>query len=130
MFLSFLRACARSKAICIRSQVSGVLPNAFESRIAISGLMPDLPLITLVRVCRETPRAFAPSVTDKPKGSRHAFFMLRPGWGGLFIGIVACSCSSGSQLFQHQNVGALEAKDIRHTVNRMLSGVNGKKMAR
>jgi hypothetical protein len=27
----------------IRSQVSGVLPKAFERRIAISGLMPDLP---------------------------------------------------------------------------------------
>jgi hypothetical protein len=26
------------------------------SRIAISGLMPDLPLIMLLRVCRVTPR--------------------------------------------------------------------------
>jgi hypothetical protein len=38
-----LRAAARSQASCIPSHVSGVLPKALVSRIAISGLMPDLP---------------------------------------------------------------------------------------
>src|SRR5512136_510652 len=53
--------------------------------------MPDLPFMTLFRACRVTPRIFAPSVTDKPKGSRHARRMLPPGWGGLFIGIIFSS---------------------------------------
>jgi hypothetical protein len=34
----------------MRNQVSGVLPKALESRIAISGLIPDLPFTTLQRV--------------------------------------------------------------------------------
>src|SRR5580700_5204749 len=51
--------------------------------------MPDLPLITLLRVCRVTPRTFAPSVTDSPNGARQAGLMLRPGCGGFFIGMFA-----------------------------------------
>src|ERR1700688_245824 len=61
----------------MRNQVSSVLPNALVSRIAISGLMPDLPVMTLFRACRVTPRIFAPSEIDKPKGSRHASCMRR-----------------------------------------------------
>src|SRR5260370_12894139 len=76
---------------CIRNHVSGVLPNAFESRIAIWGLIPDLPWMTLLSVCRVTPSTSAPSVTDRPKGSRHGVRILRPGWGGFFIGMVFCS---------------------------------------
>src|SRR5580704_12265685 len=72
----------------MRNHVSAVLPNAFDSRIAISGLMPDLPLTTLFSVCRVTPRTSAPSVMDRPRGSRQAFRMLRPGCGGFFIGMV------------------------------------------
>src|SRR5580700_7188238 len=71
----------------MRSHVSGVLPNALESRIAISGLMPDLPLITLLSACRVTPRTFAPAVTESPRGSRQALRMLRPGCGKFFMGI-------------------------------------------
>jgi site-specific recombinase XerD len=66
------------------SHVSGVLPNAFVSRMAISGLMPDLPLMTLLSACRVTPSSFAPSVTDSPDGSRHALRTIRPGWAGFF----------------------------------------------
>src|SRR5712692_3366584 len=47
--------------------------------------------MTLLSVCRVTPSASAPSVTDRPKGSRHAVRILRPGWGGFFIGMVFCS---------------------------------------
>src|SRR5579863_2630884 len=49
--------------------------------------MPDLPLTILVRVCRVTPRIFAPSVTDNPKGSRQALLTMRPGWAGFFMGM-------------------------------------------
>ena len=38
ILLSPFRAAARSQASCIRNHVSSVLPNAFVSRIAISGL--------------------------------------------------------------------------------------------
>src|SRR6266702_3522543 len=47
--------------------------------------MADLPAMTLLRACRVTPRIFAPSETDRPKGSRHALRILRPGWGGFFM---------------------------------------------
>ena len=56
----------------MRSHVSAVLPNALVSRIAISGLMLDLPLTTLLSACRVTPRTLAPAVTDSPKGSRQS----------------------------------------------------------
>src|ERR1035441_4850798 len=69
------------------SHVSSVLPKALVSRIAISGLMPDLPLTTLVRVCRVTPRTFAPAVTDRPSGSRQSLRTMRPGWTGFFMGM-------------------------------------------
>src|SRR5208337_5302647 len=73
----------------MRSHVSAVLPKALASRIAISGLIAALPFTTLLRACRVTPRTFAPSVTDNPKGSRQAVRMLRPGWGGFFMGMVS-----------------------------------------
>ena len=94
IFLSFLRAAARSKASCIRSQVSGVLPNAFASLIAMFGLIPDLPFTTLFSACRVTPRTFAPSVTDSPKGSRQSCRTMRPGCTGFFIGMVCFLFSS------------------------------------
>lgn len=59
ILLPALQAAARSHASCIRNQVSSVLPNALVSRIAISGLMPDLPLTILLSACRVTPRTFA-----------------------------------------------------------------------
>ena len=54
ILLSLLRAAARSEASCIRSQVSGVLPNAFDSLFAISGLMAALQFTTLLRACLVT----------------------------------------------------------------------------
>ena len=62
--------------------------GAFESRIAISGLMPDFPWMTLLSVWRVTPRILAPSVTDSAKGSRQALLTIRPGCAGFFIGMV------------------------------------------
>src|SRR5208283_1494750 len=49
--------------------------------------MPDLPLTILLRVCRLTPRIFAPAVTDRPKGSRQSCRTTRPGWTGFFMGM-------------------------------------------
>jgi hypothetical protein len=54
--------------------------------------------MTLLRVCRVTPSTFAPSVTDNPKGSRHAVLMLRPGCGWFFIGMVGYRACSSSQI--------------------------------
>jgi hypothetical protein len=59
--------------------VSSVLPKALVRRMAISGLIPDLAVITLLSACRVTPRIIAPSEIDNPRGLRHAFRMLRPG---------------------------------------------------
>jgi hypothetical protein len=84
--------------------------RAAESRIAILGLMPDLPLTIFVRVCRVTSRTFAPLVTDKPKGSRHALFTIRPGWAGFFIGMAALSfLISDSRSIQRQTHLHLES---------------------
>ena len=41
------------------SQLSGDLPNAFDNRSAISGLMPLLPVITLFNVEGDTARLTA-----------------------------------------------------------------------
>ena len=42
------------KAVCMRSHISGVLPNAFDSLMAISGDIVERPLITLDSVGRVT----------------------------------------------------------------------------
>src|SRR3989344_4833757 len=57
-------------------------------RIAISGLIPIRPLINLDKVGRDTFNAFAASVTDMPKGSKHRLFTILPGCFGLFIIII------------------------------------------
>jgi hypothetical protein len=59
-------------------------PKAFVSRIAISGLMPALPLTMLLRVRGVTPRILAPAVTERP---RHALRTIRPGCAGFFMGM-------------------------------------------
>jgi len=64
------------------------VPEVDMSRIAISGEMPARPLIRFESVARVTPRAFAPSVTVRPSGSRQASLMDRPGWGGSFMGLI------------------------------------------
>src|SRR5271169_2330186 len=43
--------------------------------------------MTLLSVCRLTPRTSAPWVTERPKASRQALRILRPGCGGFFIGM-------------------------------------------
>jgi hypothetical protein len=112
ILLSFLRAAAKSKASCIRSHVSGVLPKAFPSLIAMFGLIPDLPLTTLFSACRVTPRTLAPSVTDSPNGSRQSCRTIRPGCTGFFIGMM---CSPFSSViidqFNLKRVVPLETED-------------------
>src|SRR3989442_4966625 len=60
-----------------------------ESRTAISGLIPVRPFNRLESVLRLTPRAWAASVTLKPRGSRHNVRKISPGWGGLCINMTA-----------------------------------------
>jgi hypothetical protein len=56
--------------------------EGFAEPDPISGLMPDLPLMMLLRVCRVTPGTFAPAVTERPKGSaNHAGQCGRDGAG-------------------------------------------------
>jgi hypothetical protein len=57
---------------------SGV-PNAFSSRMAISGEIPDLAFSRLLRVCRSTPRTRAASVTPNPFFSRQSCRTVVPG---------------------------------------------------
>src|SRR5690348_8198396 len=96
----------------MRNHVSGVLPKALESRMAISGLIPDFPVTILFKVCRVTPRTFAPLVTDKPKGSRQSCRTMSPGCGGFFIGM---DCRSFSSVvvdeFNVERIGALKAEN-------------------
>lgn len=66
----------------------GIRPAGLSRRIAISGEIPAWPLMTRDSVCRATPNTFAPLVTVRPKGSRQASLIEKPGWGGFFIGMV------------------------------------------
>src|ERR1022692_4534859 len=78
--------------------------------MAISGLMPDLPFTILLSACRVTPRTFAPSVTDRPRGSRHAFLILRPGCGGVFIGMISLPSVGGVDQFNVKGVILFKAE--------------------
>ncbi len=100
--LSSFRTAARSHAICIPSHVSGVLPNAFESRMAIPGLIADLPLTTLLSACRVMPRTFAPAITERPKGARQSCRTMRPPIDGVFHGHGVFFLTSGSRSVQRQ----------------------------
>src|SRR5271154_2988476 len=71
----------------MRIHMSGVAPKALERRMAMSPETPAWPLMRRERVVRLTPSAFAPSVTDRPNGSRQLSRTDRPGCGGFFIGI-------------------------------------------
>ena len=62
------------------SQVSAVLPNAFSSRMAISGEIAVFSFRTADRLFRATPRILAASVTVNSNGSRQASRIRRPGW--------------------------------------------------
>ena len=55
----------------LRSQLSGLPPNACERRMAISGEIPMRALSSIESVLRETASPFAASVTVSPRGSRH-----------------------------------------------------------
>ena len=57
--------------------------------LAISGLIPALPLRMDDNVLRLTPRLSAASVTETPSGSRHKSRIISPGCGGLCINIVS-----------------------------------------
>ena len=81
------RASQRSCAICIPSQVSGVEPNAFDRRIAISMEMPVRSLMSSESAWRVTPKPLAARVTESPRGSRHCLFTIPPGCGGFCMTI-------------------------------------------
>jgi hypothetical protein len=68
--------------------VSIFTPNAFSMRSAISPERSALPFSRLDRAGRETFRAAAAAVTDKPAGWIISVRMKSPGWGGFFMGIV------------------------------------------
>jgi len=74
---------ARSYACCIFSQVSGLLPNALDRRMAISGEMAPRQLMTRESVLRWTPRISAASCMLNPRASMQSYLTERPGWGGF-----------------------------------------------
>src|SRR5271166_3535287 len=68
--------------------------------------------MTLLSVCRLTPRTSAPSVTDRPKGSRQSFLTMRPGCAGFFIGMVSpCSGLVVVDQLNVKSIGPVEAKN-------------------
>src|SRR5262245_20005000 len=73
--------------------------------------MPALPFTRLFNAWRVTPSTLAPSVTVSPNGSRQSCRTVRPGCGGLCIGMV----TSPSVIIDIINVGRvamfIEAKD-------------------
>src|ERR1039458_1216542 len=71
----------------MRTHISGLGPNAFDSRTAISADMPAFSLTRLLTVWRATPSTLAASVTVKPNGSRKSWRTMRPGCGWFFMGI-------------------------------------------
>src|SRR5210317_1475609 len=83
----FCSACHKSYWDCWLSQLSGEVSNAIERRIAISGLIPALPLRMEDKVFRLTPRHSAALVTETPSGSRQSSRIISPGCGGLCINI-------------------------------------------
>ena len=60
-------ACHRSYSICMPSHVSGAPPKALVRRIAISGEIPERPLINSERVLRVTPKARGPPSRKCPE---------------------------------------------------------------
>ena len=84
-FLRFRSACQRSYCICWLIQLSAVVPNASDSRTAISGLIPARPFRMLDSVLRLTPNASAACVTVRPRGFKHNSRSTSPGCGGLCI---------------------------------------------
>jgi hypothetical protein len=65
------------------SQLSGVRPNAFERRNAISGLTALLPFKMRLNVEVATPRVVANSRPLMWLGSMYTELMNSPGWGGV-----------------------------------------------
>ena len=61
------------------SQLSGVVSNAIESRIAISGLMPVWPFSNSESAFLLIPRAFAAFVIDNPSGLMQSSLIILPG---------------------------------------------------
>src|SRR5262249_30875977 len=87
MVAAFFSACAKSYCICIPSQTSGLPPKALDSRMAIPGLTPFLPLTRLLRVRRDTPSTSAALVMLRLRGLRQSSSTCSPGCGGFFIAI-------------------------------------------
>lgn len=64
------------------THISLLVFNTMDNLTAISGLIPELPFITLDKVTRPTPNSFAASVIFKSVLSIKAFLTKSPGWVG------------------------------------------------
>jgi hypothetical protein len=76
---SFCMTCQRSYWLCWINQLSGLPPKAFDSRIAISGEIPNRPFNRADKVFLETPSPLAASVTVNPNGSMQRALITSPG---------------------------------------------------
>jgi len=88
----------------MRSHVSGLLPKAFESRIAIWGLIADLQVTTLFSAWRVTPRTFAACVMVSPKGSMQSCRTMRPEWTGFFMGMFVSAGVDAGRVYTFQQI--------------------------
>jgi len=86
ILLSSLRAACQVIASCIRNHVSSVLPEAFVSRIAISGLEPELPFTTLVKSLRVT-KNLLPGGHGQAQRLKAIMPDDAPGCTGVFMGM-------------------------------------------
>jgi hypothetical protein len=75
----FCITCQRSYWLCWINQLSGLPPKAFDSRIAISGEIPNRPFNRADKVFLETPSPLAASVTVNPNGSMQRALITSPG---------------------------------------------------
>src|SRR5258705_11798225 len=66
-------------------------PNTFSMRSAMSAVREAFSFSKFDSVGRATSRAFAASVTVRPKGSSTSSRMISPGWQGFFMLIARSS---------------------------------------
>jgi hypothetical protein len=87
------------------NQVSGVLPNAWVNRTAISAEIPAFSLARLLRVCRLASRTRAASVTAQAE--RYQAFLAdhTAGMGRVFLGLCGLVDLDGQALAEHSKRG-------------------------
>ena len=77
--------------------------------MAIPVETPVFPLTSFDRVWRATPRCFAASVTDKPRGCRHCRLTIAPGCGGFCMAMT--SLPNDNRGSQRQPITFVKSKD-------------------